>query len=475
MFFISVSPGLVSSYGHHLALENTLASQAKQAGWDYLCLSGETFDGVGADFSFQPTFAVTQWEVVGDWTGENRASFFEELRGALSQIQSDCDQPIFVYLYMGHHSLVEGWLQLFSTNSVSMRGLMNLFGSFYRPGDAGHYIELMCAGLSAAVFSTGLKFACVVTDSVPLVDAIADASSVRIPLIPFFPCQSFSDKRDCGETFRRQQSEFTIVYPSHATQGRGYETILEFLEKYAVRFESKVNFIVRFAPPTPVPPPKIDTQNVTIVEGSLSSRQYRMLLESADVILLPYDSDPFYYGTSSILGEVFSLKKFVLVQAETWLSQQVTATGAGWVAELDSAEKLDAALERVWDERKSCNDLEIHERLQDWSESQSVENFFESIMEFVQSGFPSSVSLDMSQEAIHKAFKGSMDASAALCDMKGRIAKIEESSRSESQRSRLRKPIIERSRLRPVPKLESNSSMLVPNGLQVVGARLKDG
>ncbi len=69
--------------------------------------------------------------------------------------------------------------------------------------------------------------------------------------------------------------------------------------------------------------------NVTIITQPLKIKDYYQLLNTADIILLPYKQQFYYARTSGILIEAFALGKPVIVTDNTWMSEQLENFGAG--------------------------------------------------------------------------------------------------------------------------------------------------
>ena len=83
------------------------------------------------------------------------------------------------------------------------------------------------------------------------------------------------------------------------------------------------------------------------VHGPLDCTAYRDMLAGLDLVLLPYDRDPYRRRTSSILMEAALMALPVVVPDQTWMADQVAAgTAVGIVYEGEDGESIAAAVMR---------------------------------------------------------------------------------------------------------------------------------
>jgi glycosyltransferase involved in cell wall biosynthesis len=74
---------------------------------------------------------------------------------------------------------------------------------------------------------------------------------------------------------------------------------------------------------------RLKLPNVHIVDRSLASDEYQWLLQSADVVLLPYDAGTYRARTSGPFVEAICAGKAVIVPEGSWMSTQLGKSGAG--------------------------------------------------------------------------------------------------------------------------------------------------
>jgi glycosyltransferase involved in cell wall biosynthesis len=73
-------------------------------------------------------------------------------------------------------------------------------------------------------------------------------------------------------------------------------------------------------------------RNLSVREGRLTADDYRLLLASADLMLLPYDAGVYAGKSSGILWECLSLGIPVLVPRGTWLEREAVLWNGGYAA-----------------------------------------------------------------------------------------------------------------------------------------------
>jgi glycosyltransferase involved in cell wall biosynthesis len=74
---------------------------------------------------------------------------------------------------------------------------------------------------------------------------------------------------------------------------------------------------------------KAKQPNVHLLQSSLSADAYQALLESADIVLLPYDALTYRARTSGPLVEAICANKPVVAPANSWMSLQLGLSDAG--------------------------------------------------------------------------------------------------------------------------------------------------
>jgi glycosyltransferase involved in cell wall biosynthesis len=148
-----------------------------------------------------------------------------------------------------------------------------------------------------------------------------------------------------------------VVYLGDAREEKGFELLpaavracaqdpafasVEFVFQALVtsRYHNRMCLVIRELKQLPAP-------NLQLVESSLSSESYRALLESADLVLLPYDAVTYRSRTSGPFVEAICAGKPVVIPRDSWMSAQLGESRAGVTFQSGNAADLERALRGV--------------------------------------------------------------------------------------------------------------------------------
>lgn len=81
-------------------------------------------------------------------------------------------------------------------------------------------------------------------------------------------------------------------------------------------------------------------KQVKIIKKAMKAEEYYQLLASADVVIIPYNTNSYYYRTSGVLIESLAVGKPVIVPANSWLATQVDETRAGIYQQPEDISKI---------------------------------------------------------------------------------------------------------------------------------------
>jgi glycosyltransferase involved in cell wall biosynthesis len=133
--------------------------------------------------------------------------------------------------------------------------------------------------------------------------------------------------------------KFRVVYLGDARDEKGFGFLPALARAFSEpQFLSKVEFVFQaFISSKYHDPmiPAIDAMikakqpNVHLLQSSLSADAYQALLQSADVVLLPYDALTYRARTSGPVVEAICANKPVVVPANSWMSLQLAQSEAG--------------------------------------------------------------------------------------------------------------------------------------------------
>ncbi|MHB1953500.1 MAG: glycosyltransferase [Sulfobacillus sp.] len=89
--------------------------------------------------------------------------------------------------------------------------------------------------------------------------------------------------------------------------------------------------------------------NVRIVDRAMESAEYRALLRSLDVVLVPYHTSVYASRTSGVFLEAVAAAKPVIATSGTWMADELDRYGAGIIVESGDPNALAAAIEAMLD------------------------------------------------------------------------------------------------------------------------------
>jgi glycosyltransferase involved in cell wall biosynthesis len=89
---------------------------------------------------------------------------------------------------------------------------------------------------------------------------------------------------------------------------------------------------------------RLQAPNLHLIQSSLSPDAYRALLESADLVLLPYDAATYRSRTSGPFVEAICAGKPVVIPRDSWMSAQLEGSRAGVTFKSGSGPDLEQAL-----------------------------------------------------------------------------------------------------------------------------------
>lgn len=170
----------------------------------------------------------------------------------------------------------------------------------------------------------------IITDSENLQSEYQKITRFPINLLPIpHTFQIASNKYDSV----KETSEIVVVSLGPARIQKGFTQIEKLVQKCCTsknEFKSKVSFHLQCSAiqdsETKESLDKLKSQNyenVFLYENELSEAEYFNLLAKSHIVLLPYNKVSYYAQTSGVFTESIAMKKIVLVNRPTWMSQQL--------------------------------------------------------------------------------------------------------------------------------------------------------
>lgn len=335
--FVSVNPELQSQAGHPFHLDLALKSAAEDSGLRFLSFGSKNPGDEIRSLEFvEPVFSSNSWEVFQDGTSEIVEQHVQEFVEALDDLKKTVsgDDQILVYWYMGSAEVFRE-LSRHADSFGNVVFCLHLFsGFFFAPGSFAS-AHLLHAGLLLEQMQEAKFRYEVVSDSEKLVRDLNEVTGASCRIVPAFASQRMVSDGKSSPVGER----ITVVYPTDDSTPRGFELLTGFLSEHSVGYRDSIDFKIRMFPGNRKGIKESleeISDNIEFVEGELSNEQFQSLLSEADIVILPYLKELFYYRTSSILYEAWALKKPVVVVNDTWLSDSVDSMGGGWVADESS-------------------------------------------------------------------------------------------------------------------------------------------
>jgi glycosyltransferase involved in cell wall biosynthesis len=109
---------------------------------------------------------------------------------------------------------------------------------------------------------------------------------------------------------------------------------------------------------------KMEDARIRLIREPLDSTAYYQLLESADVVVIPYRSKSYRARTSGILVEALAAGKPVVVTSGTWMADQVAPAKVGVMFEDGDARDLRRAILQLTTTLNEYRERAIHHRSQ---------------------------------------------------------------------------------------------------------------
>lgn len=343
---LSLNADLVDGFGHYLQMDSRLREAATRLGWDFHSLAHRT-STVGNDW-VHPTFSaktysgprvpLKQWKELLDH--EFVTTFAADLEVQLVRLAVD-GRTTIVYSYMTSVAILAALVLVARRGrGRKLRFVCCLSSMFLSVDDLttlrspGFLPSLKQAGADSLVFATDLES---ITDyASPLADQV-----LHVPMFPLL--DAYADSPYAGSR------PFSVVYASNSQVAKGFDLLCEFLGDYAASMTGDFSFTARYYPRDSL----IDYEyyksiasvdNVRFVDGPLTDDQYKRLIASADIMVVPYRPATFSHRTSAQVVDAIMSGKPVVASRGTWAGDVVTQFGCGVAYDSSSAKSLRNAL-----------------------------------------------------------------------------------------------------------------------------------
>lgn len=190
----------------------------------------------------------------------------------------------------------------------------------------------------------------IVTDSSVLAEEYAPLWQRPVGVLPIPHTQQGEVTERPGVIPARDPGKLRIVFVGDAREEKGFELLPELVQRCAA---SSLGSVFEFVLQAFVSSPyharmgmvihaleRLTLPNLHLVRGSLDAETYQCLLQSADIVLIPYDAATYKDRTSGPFVEAICADKPVVIPRATWMSRMLGESGAGIFFEAGDAQDL---------------------------------------------------------------------------------------------------------------------------------------
>lgn len=341
---VSLNPDLVDDFGHFLNYERRIREACQLAGTEYLCFSNRKVSI--NDVSLVPVFdqdsgyySLTRASAKGI-EAQIALEFFSTVISTLESFQEvEQYETIWLFLYCGSSRLASALSEFCWGERIYL--CVNAFWDFLLPEFGGQHLPrlffqrtvrlLAMSDLHKAEIrdATGLSFDAI-PNPPPLISDVGAYKEIRAQV-----------SRACRDTITGR-----VLVPGLMTKGKGMEATLalfKYLQGHAIQ---NVTFVFRDRSKI-IDCCRLDSPDVVVLTDDLSDIDVIELYRSADVAVLPYESEVFGVRTSGALVDCLVFGVIPLVLQGTWLAHICTSLDFGYVLADMSPEKVTATVNDV--------------------------------------------------------------------------------------------------------------------------------
>src|SRR5262249_34869955 len=135
----------------------------------------------------------------------------------------------------------------------------------------------------------------------------------------------------------KREPRVEAVYLGHASMLKGFHLLADAV-RLVLAGDNAPHFVIqsygepRLCEPLQDALAGVPSDKLTLIKGTVDAADYRRLLDSADMVLLPYAKEFYGWASSGIFSEAMSLGKVTIVTEGTWPAQQLEKFRGGGVA-----------------------------------------------------------------------------------------------------------------------------------------------
>jgi FkbM family methyltransferase len=370
--FVSIAPDVKDDFGHFLHYEKALWRAFSRAGIPMISLGNKDAAPLQKELEFLvPCFTDLAIDInrVDDKQWQRQERFIQELEKAHDQLVRQL-KPVMklnYFMYLCGANALEA-LILFAKRHPELQLHLNMFWLWRETFPLRNRMKYWYSKLFGDV--SALSNISLYTDTEDMADQIETELSFRMKTWPIFSCTRHEES-DIQHLFHRSLNQPPrVVCPSNMNKSKGYDLFIELVLNQKQFVAHDCEFVLRKVV-------QASTDNAfrelvekvngkaTIIEGILSSENYRRLILDADALVLPYRKQDFAFRSSAVLCDAFLFGKPVVATEGSWLGKQVQKYGIGEVFRDGDIKDMGKALDRLLDQFNKYKDAIFTVR-QDW-------------------------------------------------------------------------------------------------------------
>ncbi len=329
-----VDPSLKDFVGHHFEYDAAVASGGRDAGYEVVCLAHRDVQKAVSDaLPVRPTFTYDIWEarpahaelpLEQAYKQANR-SFLTNLDLATRDLK--IDERTIVFGHMITAAQLTGWAA-FAQQTRARKPTLVLLCRYELAHYRGKGAALAFRELER-LQQAGVRIR-LASDSERLARHFARLTRLPVEVFPIPHTQAHAPAAAAPPP-RVDARPLVVSMLGNARDEKGWVELIAAIEILAAQGRAKdFRFVVQANNPDPACGRALDRLSPDVAAcmelktQALEPQAYAALLESSDVVVLPYWRSIYEARTSGVLVEALSAGKPVICTAATWLSDQIT-------------------------------------------------------------------------------------------------------------------------------------------------------
>ncbi len=330
-----VDPSLKNFVGHHFEYDAAVASGATRAGYEVVCLAHRDVETSVSDvLSVRPTFTYDIWEARQAYAEKSaevackqaNRSFLADLNSAVADLA--IDERTIVFGHMITAAQLAGWAA-FARRARARKPTLVLLCRYelahYRgEGAARAFREL------ERLRRAGVRIR-LASDSERLARHFARLTTLPVEVFPIPHTQGHGPAAAAAPPPQVGKRPLVVSMLGNARDEKGWIELIAAIEILAAQGRAQdFRFVVQANNPDAACRRALDRLSpdvagcIELKTQALDPQAYAALLDSSDVVVLPYWRSIYEARTSGVLVEALSAGKPVICTEATWLSDQLT-------------------------------------------------------------------------------------------------------------------------------------------------------